>query len=173
MTSKSDLLREVMNKTNTSQTELSRLSGVRQPSVSQFLSGKKGLSDEQLDRLLSCMGQRLEVVVRPVEPTLTRSEHRSWLMHRRVAMRLTAKNFDSSLPTMLDNLDRVRRHTRGQPHERNMDEWKRILTEGDVNDVKRMLTGLSRHAIEMREVSPMAGLLTEDERLEALELAGG
>ena len=63
-----DLLREVMRETRTTQSGLSRLSGVRQPSISQFLSGKVDLSDDQLDRLLSCMGYRLEVSRRPVRP---------------------------------------------------------------------------------------------------------
>jgi hypothetical protein len=47
-----------MRRTRTTQSELSRLSGVRQPSISQFLSGTVDLSDDQLDRLLSCMGYR-------------------------------------------------------------------------------------------------------------------
>src|ERR1700755_1043703 len=69
-----DLLREVMRETRTTQSELSRLSGVRQPSISQFLSGTVELSADQLVRLLSCMGYRLEVPRRPVPPDLTRSE---------------------------------------------------------------------------------------------------
>ena len=73
MPSRGGLLREVMLETSTTQSELSRVSGVHQPSISQFLSGKVELSDEQLDRLLSCMGYRLEVVRRPVVPELTRS----------------------------------------------------------------------------------------------------
>jgi hypothetical protein len=52
---------------------LSRLSGVRQPSISQFLSGRVELSDDQFDQLLSCMGYRLEVTWRPVVPDLTRA----------------------------------------------------------------------------------------------------
>ena len=66
-----------MRETRTTQSALSRLSGVRQPSISQFLSGTVDLSDDQLDRLLSCMGYRLEVTRRPVVPELTRSERRS------------------------------------------------------------------------------------------------
>jgi len=60
-----------MRETRTTQVGLSRLSGVSQPSISQFLSGKVDLSDEQLDRLLSCMGYRLEVTRRPVPLTST------------------------------------------------------------------------------------------------------
>lgn len=62
VTGRSLVLRELMLETGNTQSELSRLSGVRHPSISQFLSGKVDLSDEQLDRLLSCMGFRLEVV---------------------------------------------------------------------------------------------------------------
>jgi plasmid maintenance system antidote protein VapI len=69
MPSRGGLLREVMLETSTTQSELSRVSGVHQPSISQFLSGKVELSDEQLDRLLSCMGYRLEVVRRPSCPS--------------------------------------------------------------------------------------------------------
>jgi plasmid maintenance system antidote protein VapI len=60
MSGRGDLLREVMLKTRITQSELSRVSGIRQPSISQFVTGKVELSDEQLDRLLSCMGYRLE-----------------------------------------------------------------------------------------------------------------
>ncbi|MDT5149015.1 MAG: hypothetical protein QOI01_748 [Mycobacterium sp.] len=67
------------------QSELSRLSGVRQPSISQFLSAKVDLSDERLDRLLSCMGYRLEVTRRPVVPDDCRRYRR-----RRMARRARA-----------------------------------------------------------------------------------
>jgi len=62
-----------MLKTGITQSELSRISGVRQPSISQYLSGRVEMSDDMLDRLLSCMGYRLEVVRRPVQHKLGRS----------------------------------------------------------------------------------------------------
>ena len=73
MTNRSDVLREVMLETGITQSELSRISGVRQPSISQFLSGRVEMSDDMLDRLLSCMGFRLEVLQRPVRRELGRS----------------------------------------------------------------------------------------------------
>ena len=39
---------------------------------------------------------------------------------------------------------------------------------GDVLGLHRVLTGLDRDSIEMREVSPMGGLLPQDERQAAL-----
>ena len=55
MADRSEVLRQIMKKTDTSQSELARFSGVHQPSISQFLSARVDLGDEQLDRLLSCM----------------------------------------------------------------------------------------------------------------------
>src|SRR5271155_2461799 len=108
MLSRSDLLRKVMSKTGTTQSELARLSGVHQPSISQFLSAKVDLSDDQLDRLLSCMGYRLEVVRRAIIPDLTRAERRSWKLHRQLSTHLTRSTLAHWQPTILANLDRLR-----------------------------------------------------------------
>ena len=158
--------------TNTTQSELSRLSGVRQPSISQFLSGKVHLRDEQLDRLLSCMGYRLEVVRRPVRPELTRSEWRSWWLHRQLSTHLTRSSLELWRPTVERNLEHLRSKVRGQPHERNIERWESLLDHGDIPGIHRILTGLDRESIEMREVSPLGGLLPNEERLEVLQAAG-
>jgi transcriptional regulator with XRE-family HTH domain len=169
---KSYVLREVMLNTGTSQSELSRLSGVWQSSISQFLSGKVHLSDEQLDRLLSCMGYRLEVAWRPALPDLTRSEWRSWRLHRQLSTHLTRASLGQWRPTIERNLERLRSIVRGQPHLRNLDRWESLLDRGDVTGLHRILTGLDRDSIEMREVSPVGGLLPDEERLEVLQRAG-
>lgn len=157
-----------MRSTQTSQSELSRLSGVHQPSISQFLSGKADLSDEKLDSLLSCMGYRLEIVRRFVEPDLTRSERRSWLLHRRLSRSLTSSTLRLWEPVVHGNLARLRQRVSGQPHTRNLERWRQLVDQGDVRGMRRVLTGLDRDAIEMREVSPLGGLLSDEERITAL-----
>ena len=161
-----------MLETGTTQSELSRLSGVRQPSISQILSGRVELSDEQLDRLLSCMGYRLEVVRRPVRPNLTRSERRSWLLHRRLSSHLTVATLQQWRPAIECNLERLRGRVTGQPHHRNLERWTALVKGGDVLGLHRVLTGLDRDAIEMCEVSPMGGLLPQDERADVLSTVG-
>lgn len=172
MTSRSDVLRGVMLETSTTQSGLSRLSGVRQPSISGFLSGKVDLSDDQLDRLLSCMGFRLEVVRRPVVPQLTRSERRSWQLHRRLSTLLNHESLEEWRSTLEHNMDRLRDRVTGQPHERNVDRWRQLIDRGDLPGLHRVLTGLDRDSIEMREVSPMGGLLTREQRNEVMAVAG-
>src|ERR1700757_3483172 len=110
-----ELLGQVMSETATTQSELARLSGVHQPSISQFLSGKVDLSDDQLDRLVSCMGYRLEVVRRTVVPELTRSEWRSWKLHRQLSRRLTRSTLAKWRPTIAANLNRLNLGVRGHP----------------------------------------------------------
>jgi DNA-binding transcriptional regulator YdaS (Cro superfamily) len=172
MTDRGRLLNEVMLETSTTQSLLSRMSGVHQPSISQFLSGKVDLSDGQLDRLLSCMGYRLEVVRRPVRPELTRSEVRSWRLHRQVSINLNRSTLDEWSPTIIENLHQRRERVTGQPHLRNLDRWQSIIEQGDLIGLHRVLTGLDRDSIEMREVSPMGGLLTQEERSDVLRRAG-
>jgi transcriptional regulator with XRE-family HTH domain len=166
------LLREVMLATGTTQSALARVSGVRQPSISQFLAGKVQLSDAQLDRLLSCMGFRLEVVRRPVAPGLTRSEMRSWSLNRAVSGRLTPASLDRWRPTIERNLRRLRAGVAGEPHQSNVERWASLVERGDTNGLHRVLTGLDRDSVQMREVSPMSGLLSEQERTEVLAAVG-
>lgn len=169
MLDRSELLRQVMFETGTTQSGLARLSGVHQPSISQFLSAKVDLSDDQLDRLLSCMGYRLEVVRRAVIADLTRAERRSWTLHRQLSTHLTRSTLSQWRPIILANLERLRGAVRGQPHIRNLDRWEALVDATDVVGLHRVLTGLDRDSIEMREVTPMSGLLSERERLEVLE----
>lgn len=172
MVSRSEVLAEVMRSTRTTQAELARLSGVHQPSISQYLAGRAPLSDGKLDDLLSCMGYRLEVVRRPVQPALTRSERRSWLLHRRLARTLTAQSLEGWRPVVERNLERLEARVTGQPHVRNLASWRRLVDDGDVRALRGVLTGLDRDAIEMREVSPLGGLLSAGERSAVLAQAG-
>lgn len=70
------------------------------------------------------------------------------------------------------NLRRLQENVSGQPHTRNLDRWRDLVTRDDVLGLHRVLTGLDRDSIEMREVSPMGGLMSQDERSEVLGHAG-
>ena len=170
MSDRSDVLRGVMLETGITQSELSRISGVRQPSISQFLSGRVEMSDDMLDRLLLCMGFRLEVLQRPVRPELSRSSERSWRLHRRLSTHLTPETLEEWRPTILRNLERLRGSVQGQPHVRNLGRWQKLVRDGDVPGLRHVMTGLDSDSMEMREISPMGGLMSQDERSEVLGL---
>lgn len=174
MSDRRDVLREVMNETSTTQVELALLSGVQQPSISQFLSGRREMSDAMLDRLLACMGYRVEVVRRPVKVALRRSPERSWRLHRRLATHLTSNDvLDMWRPTVSDNFARLHSNVRGEPHLSNLDRWHRLLDQNDLSGLRRVMTGLDDDSIQMREVSPLGGLLPNDERRRELQKLAG
>jgi len=75
------------------------------------------------------------------------------------------------LPRIDRNLAMLRSDVSGQPHLRNLDRWDALIERSDVPGLHRVLTGLDRESIEMREVSPMGGLLPQDERLDVLRAA--
>ena len=66
---RAEILQQVMVDVGMTQAKLAELSGVKQPSLSQMMHKRIDLSDEMLDRLLSCMGHRLEVTRRSVRLT--------------------------------------------------------------------------------------------------------
>lgn len=167
-----DLLRGVLTETGMSQSELSRISGVRQPSISQFLSGRIQMSDEMLNRLMSCLGYRLEVVRRPVRVELSRSNLRSWRLHRQLSSHLEPDVLDGWIPTIRQNLERLRHTTQGEPHVSNLGRWELLVNQQDVSAIRRVMTGLDTDAVQMREVSPLGGLLSQSERSKVLELVG-
>lgn len=168
-----DILRQVMEQSNTTQSQLAHLSGVKQPSLSQMLHGRIQMSDEMLDRLLGCMGFELQIVRRPAPKQLDRSTKRRWLMHRILAMRLSDDALHEWKPSLRNNLKRLRESNRGEPHVGNIAYWEELIRSQNLAGLRRAMTGLDAHGIAMREVSPFGGLLSEPERQRVLlELRG-
>jgi hypothetical protein len=59
----------------------------------------------------------------------------------------------------------------GSATQRSHDRRESLVGHGVVLGLHRVLNGLDRDSIEMREVSPMGGLLPQDERQAALKEA--
>ena len=85
---------------------------------------------------------------------------------------MTGDGAAPNAPVTLRNLDRLGNEVTGQPDERNLERWRQLVDRGDVPGMHRVLTGLDRDSIEMREVSPMSGLLPDDQRRDVLRRAG-
>lgn len=156
-----------MDTTGTSQVELSRLTGMPPSKISRYVTGKLEPSESTLDLLMSGLGLRAEFDVSPVP--MERTKRRSWLLHRQISRKLGLHGLDESgWQRMQRNLDRVRSNTRGPVHERNLSHWQHIIDDRDLRGLHRVLVDTSTDGIEMREVSPMGGFLTEEERLGVL-----
>ncbi len=98
---------------------------------------------------------------------LTRDQERSLWLHRAVAGRL-ALDPPAVLAQAGKNLQHLRQvHPVGMTT-RWLDEWQKVLDSGD-DAVFSALTSSSMHAVELRQNSPFAGVLSKQERIAALE----
>jgi hypothetical protein len=69
------------------------------------------------------------------------------------------------------NLSRMRRSVRGAQAQAWLDEWAELIDDPGPRLIDVFL-GEDEHSTDMRQVSPFAGVLTQDERLAAIKRAG-
>jgi transcriptional regulator with XRE-family HTH domain len=155
-----------MEMMGTSQSELSRLTGVPQSKISRYVTGRLEPSVPMFNLLLSSLGVQVSFDVSLVR--MERTKLRSWMLHRAVSRKLVDVG-DKDWERLSRNLEHVRLATRGQPHERNIDRWQVIIDGRDVRGLRRVLVDTSTDGIEMREVSPVTGFLSDEERMRVLK----
>ena len=68
------------------------------------------------------------------------------------------------------NIARQRKHVRGPGAHAWLDEWE-ALTSGPLEPLIALMLDTSAHSIDMRQVGPFIGVLTDAERLEAIARA--
>jgi hypothetical protein len=97
-------------------------------------------------------------------PRATRRDHawideRSRALHAKVAEKLRER--PSLLTVAEDNLGRWERLRERDPA---VEEWKTLLETTPLPELLRLLTEESENADRLRQSSPFAGILTEEER---------
>lgn len=97
---------------------------------------------------------------------LTRDQQRGLWLHRAVAGKV-AIDPERSVAIARRNLARLRaEHARG-PVVADFDEWERLL-DGPLDALLDLLVSSTPRAVDLRQNSPFAGVLTERERAKAL-----
>ncbi|MEX5302645.1 hypothetical protein [Kocuria sabuli] len=97
------------------------------------------------------------------------SSLRTLMLHRSLVSRLNEETLSSWTPRILQNLERLSSSVQGHPHVENLDRWRRIVDTHDVETLRTVLASADPGSIEMREVSPMGGLISQAERLSILK----
>ena len=101
-----------------------------------------------------------------LKPRMTRDQLKSLWLHRAVAGRLVAAP-DAVLARATANLERLR-----EVHPAGMtaiwlDRWRDLFRQG-IEEVLEKLSSLDAEAMDLRQNSPFAGVLTEEDRLAVL-----
>ena len=86
-------------------------------------------------------------------------DKRSLLLHRIISSRL------HSNPALLDDvMETVSRWSDSRPHSTALKEWSELLERNEVGWIVALLRSRSEEATRLRQSSPFAGILTEEER---------
>lgn len=110
--------------------------------------------------------EHVEALLRPRQP-LTRDQLKSLWLHQAVAGGLVADP-DGVLSKAGENIDRLLRQHRGTMTEVWLRRWQDKINEG-VGSVLRALTSEDPEAVELRQNSPFAGVLSQAQRGKVLE----
>lgn len=100
---------------------------------------------------------------------MNRNEVFSLRLHTVISLRLDKVTFEEWYPKIMENIDALSRNTQGEPHHRNINRWKSLFRQHDMEAIKGFMTGIDRDSIEMREVGPFLGIITTDERSQVVQ----
>ncbi len=147
-----------------SQRALAEQSGTSGATIAAYEAGHKEPRLTTLVRLAEAAGFRLRLEVEPIGPALPRAERRSLALHGRVLDHLL-RDPDGVRARARRNLVVIRRaNPEAAPW---LDEWERLVN-GPLHELGAMLISTDDHACALRQSSPFAGVLSQEERLVAL-----
>jgi transcriptional regulator with XRE-family HTH domain len=159
--------------------DLAMLLGVTPSAVAQLERSEMAgtIKLNSLRNALNAMHRDLDVTVvedgmgsdQPERPLERREERVSLEMHRLIAIRLI-EDPQRVLSVMPANISRMRTIVHGTLVQKWLDDWER-LAERPVWEIVRVLLSTAPFAIEMRQNSPFNGILSEEERMEAIRRA--
>lgn len=155
--------------TGLSQRALAEQAGTSQPTVAAYESGRVSPGLTTLDRLLTACGHRLAVVSGTEASRWTRVEEKSLAIHRRIAGRLLQQP-QPTLRTAGANLRRLREADRGHSV-RWLDQWE-VLLDQPIDEIVVAMLARTQEGIDLRQMTPFAGVLTDVERNQAIRGVG-
>jgi transcriptional regulator with XRE-family HTH domain len=148
-----------------SQRELAARAGTSGATIAAYERGTKEPRLSTLLRLLSAAGMRLELSYAPALSSangdLTREDRRSLALHRAIAARFAGDPRGVSRKAVR-NLKVMRRADDGSAAPW-LEEWERLL-KGPVSAVIEVLVSHDQRARDLRQVTPFAGVLSDEER---------
>lgn len=164
-----DLVRARRTGLGISQRAAARLCGIPQPMLSRIESGLTDSGVTTLARVLAGLGAELHLELKSLETGggQRREKQRSLWLNRLVVGELT-RDPDRVLAIARDNITRWCEIHAGRPSIlAALDRWSAILDEG-IESIVATLTGHSEEAEDLRQNAPFAGVLSQEQREQAL-----
>lgn len=155
-------VKKLRAQTGATQANLALAAKTSQPTIASYEAGTKSPTLETLGRLAESQG--LELAVTFVQP-LTREDKRSLAYHRALVEKLRPQP-EETLRKAEKNLRKMTKlHPHARPLLRRWQEWLNL----PLAELIHNCLDASMIARDMRQVTPFAGVLTQEERLAVLE----
>ena len=161
----SERLKECRANAGLSQHALAAAAHTSQPTVAAYEAGRVTPNVVTLARLLDACGFAIDVVPDADEPRWTRVEEKSLAVHRQIAARLLLDP-TNVVKKARCNLDKLQTADHGHAR-RRLDEWDRIL-DRRADEIVTAMLARTQTGIDLRQMTPFAGVLTDTERRRAL-----
>src|SRR6056297_371536 len=158
------LLRSCRTRSGMTQRSLADAALTSQPTIAAYEAGRVAPNVDTFQRLLEACGCTLRVADAEA-PRWSRVEEKSLAIRRLIAARLLS-NPSSVLEKARSNLASLRRSDRGNAA-RLLEEWAAILDQ-PLDAIVTAMLARTQHGIDLRQMTPFAGVLTDDERRKAL-----
>lgn len=167
------LIREARIQSGVGVRELARRAGVSPGAVTQWEQSETAgvIRERTLARALDVLGTTPETMRARTAPEfrnrLERREDRVTLeLHRAVAMKLIADP-DTVLSKVASEARRIEVNLRGRAVD-DLAEWVALAQTRRLDLLIALMLGTDHKAVNMRQVSPFGGILSDDERMTAI-----
>lgn len=150
---------------------LARMAGVTPGAVTQWekSEGQGKLRESTLRRVLAAMDTTLEAEFpTPTRAPLTRREDRVALeLHRAVAAKLVMDP-DVVLSVVPGNIRSMRERVQGNAAQAGLDRWEYLVENRQIGALVDQMLSTDSVSASLRQTSPFMGVLTAQEREEAI-----
>lgn len=160
------VIRKRRQRAGLSQDALATAAVTSQPTIAAYEAGRVVPSVPTLSRILESCGHSLAVEPSTTHVRWTRVEEKSLAIHRAIAARLLT----DPMPVLTKahhNLDTLRDSDLGHASHL-LNEWDHLLN-GPVDEIVTTLLARTQRAIDLRQMTPFAGVLTDAERRSILQ----
>jgi len=155
-------VRQLRFQTGVTQEKLAAAAGTSQPTIAAYEADRKSPNLETVKNLAQACG--VEAVISYVPP-LTREDLRSLAYHRAIVEKLR-QDPDTILAKARQNIEKM---LQVNPHAKKLlNLWSQWL-EFSIGDIVSCSLDVSMLARDMRQVTPFAGVLTDEERMRVIE----
>ncbi|MHB1702360.1 MAG: helix-turn-helix domain-containing protein [Acidobacteriaceae bacterium] len=155
-----ELLEDLKRGSGLSWRELARRAGTAHSALIDYAKGRHDPGFATLQRVAHAAGYDLVMEVRP---RLTNPEIRTLEMHRAIATKIGADP-EGTLAIARANLATARTADTNGNTTPYLDTWEALI-EGPLDRLIRVMNSTDQAARDLRQASPFAGVLSDDDRL--------